>query len=490
MTLRPLLSIALLATSVGAQSDRTISGAVPRDTSAARRSALSEYEGIYAYQGGVQLAIVAADTLLFAVIDEAKYPLRPLGADRIVNGVGDTIPFRRAADGAISGFVERGVFFPRLTAVVDPAIARSLLAVARPRGKDGRPERYVYAMPQQLADGLAVGTVTQIGIDTASVARMINKVIDGTYPDVHSFLVYRAGRLVVEEYFYDYDRDRPHQMRSASKSIVSALAGIAIDHGFLSGDRELVIKRLPYDSYANPDPRKDNLVLADLLTMQSGFTCDDWNGSSPGNESRVYQSTDWVKYVLDLPMADQPGTKGSYCSGNVAIIGRIVERATGKPLPVFAQEMLFTPLGIRANDVRWNYTLSSSNAATFAQLYLRPRDMLKLGILFQQKGVWQGRQIISRDWVERSTARHSTLGDQQYGYFWWHQWFNAATANGPRRVDMVAATGNGGQKIYIIPELDAVVVMTAGNYNTRSPAAAIMINDVLPGLLVSARASR
>jgi CubicO group peptidase (beta-lactamase class C family) len=225
------------------------------------------------------------------------------------------------------------------------------------------------------------------------------------------------------------------------------------------------------------------LRLRDLLTMQSGLACDDWNGASPGNETRVYQSEDWVKFVLDLPMAANPGTKGSYCSGNVKVAGRLVELATGKSLPVYAQQYLFDPLGIRAGDVRWNYTLSSSNAATFAQRYMRPRDMLKFGILFQQQGRWKGRQVISRDWVARSTGQWSTVGDQKYGYFWWHQWVMAAAAGGPRRVDMVVATGNGGQKIYLIPSLDLIVVLTGGSYNTNSPATTIMAKDLLPAAL-------
>jgi CubicO group peptidase (beta-lactamase class C family) len=111
----------------------------------------------------------------------------------------------------------------------------------------------------------------------------------------------------------------------------------------------------------------------------------------------------------------------------------------------------------------------------------RPRDMLKLGVLFQQQGNWGGRQVISRQWVAKSTAQYSTVGDQRYGYFWWHQWLNVSTPEGARRVDMVVATGNGGQKIYLVPSLDLVVVLTGGNYNaTRSPATEIMAKELLP----------
>ena len=473
------LAVATLALQVAAQTPAT-EGTAGR---AAPSKALTDYEGVYEYQSGTKLVVVGAEPLLFAVLDDARYPLRPLGIDTFQNAGGETIPFRRSADGSVSGFVERGVFYARLSPAVDPEIAAAVRARPRPVGPDGRAVPYEYRMPADLGDGLAVGELSQAGLDRAVATRLAGRVVDGTYKDLHGILVYRAGRLVIEEYFYEYDRDRVHQMRSASKSVVSTLVGIAIDRGVLSGDGELVLKRLPYEAYANADPRKGRLTLRDLLTMRSGLACNDWDGSSPGNESRVYQSQDWVKFVLDLPMVEPPGTHGQYCSGNVAVAGRMVERATGTTLPSFAQQQLFTPLGIDAARVRWNYTLSASNAATFAQLYLRPRDMLKLGVLFQQHGRWQDRQIVSREWVERSTARWSVVGDQDYGYFWWHQWADVALPGGNRRVDMVVATGNGGQKIYLVPSLDLVVVMTGGNYNAQSPAMAIMAKELLPAVL-------
>jgi len=445
------------------------------------RPSLAEFEGEFAYQGNSHILLVARDSMLFAVLDDARYPLRFLGGDRFLNAGGDTIPFRRGADGAVAGFVERGVFFARLSAHVDPVVVTAVRARPRPLGADGRPTPYIYRRPPEMGDGLRTGDAASAGLDSATIGRIVARVVDGTYPDLHSLLVWRHGRLVAEEYFYDYDRERPHQMRSATKSVVSALVGIAIDKGLIASDTERVTPLLRYDAYANPDPRKAQLTLRDLLTMRSGLACDDWNGASPGNESRMYQSVDWPKFVLDLPMIDTPGTKGSYCSGNVAVAGRIVERAVKTSLPSFAEKNLFAPLGIR--DVRWPYALTASNAATFAQVYLRPRDMLKLGILFHQHGAWNGRQVIPRAWVERSTAKWSRVGDQDYGYFWWHQWIDVATPAGTRRVDMVDASGNGGQKIYIVPALDAVVVMTGGSYNTNAPSTAIMKSELLPAML-------
>jgi CubicO group peptidase (beta-lactamase class C family) len=452
--------------------------AAPASAQTADTSALDDFAGTYRYHGGTTLALVAGDTLLFAVIGEAKYPLRFLGGDRIVNGPGDTIPFRRDEAGRVTGFLERGTFFERLSGDVDPAAARLVRARAREAAA------YLYQPPPELGDGIAVGDLASAGLDASVANAIVRGVEDGTYADLHGVLVHRGGRLVLEEYFYGYDRDRPHQMRSATKSVVSALVGVAIDNGALAGVDERVLPRLPYASLANAHPQKEALTLGDLLTHRTGLACDDWDGSSPGNESRVYQSDDWVKFFLDLPVAAERGTMARYCSAGVLTAGRMVERATGEPLPAYAQRVLFGPLGIRAGDVRWDFTLSEENAESFAQLHLRPRDMLKLGILFRDQGRWEGRQVVSADWVRASTAEHSRIGDQGYGYYWWHQWLSVPTESGHQRVDMVVATGNGGQKIYLVPSLDLVAVFTGGAYNAEnSPPNAVMRNVILPALL-------
>jgi CubicO group peptidase (beta-lactamase class C family) len=457
---------------------------LPSIVAAQGQPALRDYTGVYRYHGGITLALVAADTQLVAVIDEATYPLRFIGGDRVINGTGDTIPFRRDAAGGVTGFVERGTFFARLGATVDSATAQAV--VARPRG-DGA--SYAYQPPPDLGDGIAVGDLASAGLDAGVAEAIVRGVVDGTYADLHGVLVYRGGRLVLEEYFYGYHRDRPHQMRSATKSVVSALVGIAIDAGALARENEeRVLDRLPYAGYAHPHPQKQALTLLDLLTHRTGLACDDWDPASPGNESRVYETDDWAKTFLDLPVVAARGTTARYCSAGVVTAGRMVERATGDRLPAYAQRVLFDPLGIRAEHVRWNFTLAAENASTFAQLYLRPRDMLKLGILFRQEGRWDGRQVISAEWVRRSTAAHAQVGDQGYGYLWWHQWLSVPTAAGRERVDMVVATGNGGQKIYLIPSLDLVAVFTGGAFNADStPPNAVMANVLLPALLQARR---
>lgn len=442
--------------------------------------ALEDLAGTYRYHGGSTIALVAGDSILYAVIAEAKYPLRWIGRDRVINGPGDTIPFPRDSAGAVTGFVEGGTFFPRLGSTVDSAAAQ--LVRARPRGS----APYAYQPPPDLGDGIAVGDLASAGLDASVAHAVVRGVEDGRYADLHGILLYRHGRLVLEEYFYGYDRDRPHQMRSATKSVVSALVGIAVGGGALAGEGEPVLARLPYAGYAHPHPQKQALTLGDVLTHRTGLACDDWDADSPGNESRVYTTDDWVKTFLDLPVVAERGTVARYCSAGVVTAGRMVERATGQPLPAYAQRVLFDPLGIRAEDVRWNFALSAGNAGTFAQLHLRPRDMLKLGILFQQQGRWGGRQVVPAEWVRRSTARHTEIGDLGYGYYWWLQWLAVPTPAGTRRVDVVAATGNGGQKIFLVPSLDVVAVFTGGAYNAQdTPPNAVMIEVLLPALLAA-----
>jgi CubicO group peptidase (beta-lactamase class C family) len=234
----------------------------------------------------------------------------------------------------------------------------------------------------------------------------LHAILDGTYKDVHSVLLYQRGKLVMEEYFYGYSVQRPHQLRSATKSVVSALAGIAIDRGTISGVNERVLPQMSYARYANPDPRKATMTLSDFLSMSSGLDCNDHSSTSPGRETVIDDAPDWVKATLDLPMIHDPGRNAYYCSGGVSVVGRLVENPVHMRLPEFAQANLFGPLGIARADWVWNYDLTNADKE-YSQIHLRPREMLKLGILFADGGRWHGRQVISASWVRASLAEHS-----------------------------------------------------------------------------------
>ena len=270
---------------------------------------------------------------------------------------------------------------------------------------------------------------------------------------------------MLEEYFYGHNVNRAHQLRSATKSVVSVLAGIAIDGGALAGPSEPVLPHMRYSSYANPDARKSSITLGNFLSMTSGLDCNDHSATSRGRETVIDEQPDWVKATLDLPMINQPGAKGFYCSGGVAVVGQMIETAVGKTLPDFAQQELFGPLGIARADWAWNYDLTNADKE-FSQIYLRPRDMLKIGILLSSDGVWHGKRILSSSWVKASAANQSEVDETSYGYFWWRPWLNVTMPDGPHQVDMITAQGNGGQKIYLLPQYDLVAVFTGGAYNS------------------------
>jgi CubicO group peptidase (beta-lactamase class C family) len=444
---------------------------------------LSDYVGTYTDTPGHTLEIVAGDEL-FAVQDDAKYRLHATGVDEFSTVYGAKIPFRRDANGKVTGYEEDGKFHPRVSDAVTPESAA--LAHPRPHGQDS-PSDYRYQPPADLHDSIAVGDIAHSDLGTATADAIVRGVLNGTYKDVHGVLLYQHGKLVFEEYFYGYNVNRTHQLRSATKSVVSALAGIAIDRGALSGDSEAVLPHMDYASYANPDPRKAKITLGDFLSMSSGLDCNDHSSNSPGRETVIDDTPDWVKATLDLPMINEPGSKGFYCSGGVAVVGRMTENGTHVKLPEFAQANLFGPLGISRADWLWNYDLTNADKE-YSQIHLRPRDMLKLGILFANDGSWQGHQLISSSWVRASIAEHSHVDNVSYGYFWWRPWLNVETPDGPQHVDVVAAQGNGGQKIYLVPQYDLVAVFTAGAYNVDgTPPNSIMAKIILPALMSAAK---
>jgi CubicO group peptidase (beta-lactamase class C family) len=173
-------------------------------------------------------------------------------------------------------------------------------------------------------------------------------------------------------------------------------------------------------------------------------------------------------------MIDSAGGKGMYCSGNSIILGRIIEKASGKGLPDFADQHLFKPLGIQ--DFKWNFKPDKSNAEDFCQLYLRSRDMAKFGLIYLNEGRYHGKQIIDSVWIKQSLSKHSVIQNVNYGYLWWLKYLES----GDIKYYGMAAQGNGGQRIFIWPEQNMVTVITGGNYNTQSPSDELIRKFILP----------
>lgn len=323
---------------------------------------------------------------------------------------------------------------------------------------------YRYRPPASLDDGWDVAEPGQAGIDTALTTGLVKAVRAGDFKEIDSIIIVRHGRLVLEEYFCDfYGRDYEHNLTSVTKSVVSALVGIAIEQGRISGLDEPLFSYFPnYVKNENWSEAKGRITLRHLLTMTSGLACNNAVPHSPGHPDRMFQSPDWIQFCLDLPMSDHgPGEQFAYCEGNAMLVGEVLRLATGLPVPDFAFKYLFTPLGI--THCYWAYT-PRGKALTGTSLHLRSRDMAKFGQLYLDGGRWQGRQIVPLEWVEQSTAkRMSTEMFSGYGYFWWRERFRRGTET----VAAYTAAGNGGQKITVIPELDMVVVITAAAFNKK-----------------------
>jgi CubicO group peptidase (beta-lactamase class C family) len=299
--------------------------------------------------------------------------------------------------------------------------------------------------------GWCTSTPEEQGMDAAVLDQMM-QFVDEHDMAIDSVLVVRHGAIVFEEYRNGYDRSTPHHLQSATKSFSSMLIGIAMHQGLIADVDQKMVDLFPEHTIANMDARKGSITLEHLLTMSDGM---DWHELDyPYNDARntlgqMWSSRDAVQHVLDRPMARDPGESWAYNSGTSILLGGIIEQVTGRDLLAFAREYLFEPIGIRS--VYWQ-AAPGRHYYTDGGLYLTPRDMARFGYLMLHDGTWDGREIVSADWVAHSsTAHYQTNGQYGYGYQWW------ILPDGSG----YAATGHYEQRIFVLPEADMVVVFTA-----------------------------
>jgi CubicO group peptidase (beta-lactamase class C family) len=339
-------------------------------------------------------------------------------------------------------------------------------------------------VPVARDDGWSVASVNEDKlIDRAALCRMADRLAALSDPNIHAVLVARGGKLVFERYFkgsdeapgrfygsrvesITFDADMLHNVKSASKSVASLAVGIAVDRGLIRSVNEPIFSFFPELSDLRT-PEKDRIQLVHALTMSMGLK---WveatpaTGDSDNDESRMHMAADQCRYVLGLPVTAPAGQEFFYNTGALALVSAIIRKATGRPLDEFARETLFEPLGI--TKAEWSRVKGDTDAG--GGLRLRPRDMAKIGQLVLAGGRWNDRQVVSKAWIETSTAlKVKATDDQSYGYLWWlgRSLFNR------REVHWVGALGRGGQYIRIVPELDLVVAVTAGYYQDYSPQA-------------------
>lgn len=287
-------------------------------------------------------------------------------------------------------------------------------------------------------------TPEEQGMDSQTLTQMLRKVQE-QHLEFHSLLIVRNGHLVSETYFGGYQQDTRHELYSCTKSFVSTLIGISIDKGYIDRMDHRVLDFFPERTFANLNGQKESMTLEDLLTMRSGL---DWQEGDPVYGA-MYRSPDWVQFVLDEPMAQPPGSQFNYCSGCSHMLSAVLQQTTGMNPRDFAEQYLFKPLGI--SNVRWDSDAAGIPIGGWG-LQMTPRDMAKLGYLYLEGGKWGGQQIVSAQWVESSTRKHTdTDGALGYGYQWWtHPSLAGYTA-----------LGRYGQTIFVIPEAELVIVTTA-----------------------------
>lgn len=325
---------------------------------------------------------------------------------------------------------------------------------------------YVYRQPEQIEDGWETGSLENLDVYLPNISEMIDLIRSEVYENIHSVLIVKSAKLLLEEYWsgynssgnkIDFDRGTKHEVQSASKSFRSALIGIAIDLGFIEDDNQTLFSFYPEYEYLNGDI-KNRIRLKHVLTMSSGFQWheNDIPFSDPANNlSQMYDlpSSQWSRYVLERPMAVEPGTVWLYNTGASLMLSDILSKTTGMRADFFADRYLFNKMESRNVADYWP-PLGTG---------LIPRDMAKLGQVFLKNGMWKETRIVSEDWVRVSTQKHFIVNSStEYGYLWWRRSFTVA---GETFFTFYAA-GNGGQYIFVFPSLDMVVVFTGGNFNS------------------------
>jgi CubicO group peptidase (beta-lactamase class C family) len=350
--------------------------------------------------------------------------------------------------------------------------------------------------PVALDDGWSIATPESVGLDSARLCAIAARLKE-TGANVHAIVIVRHGKLVFEQYFagyderwdvagqFNHDATTRHDMRSASKSVISLLVGIAIDRKLIASVDEPVVKFYP-EYAAVKSPGWDKVTLRHLLTMSSGMQ---WNENlgwdDPKNdEPHLGRENDPIRYILSKPIVKPADTVWTYNGGGTDLLGNMLERVSGKPLEAFAREVLFQPLGI--TDFEWkNYPMNGKIAPAIG-LRARPRDAAKIGQLMLNRGAWGGRQIVSPEWIEQSVRpRYQAIGYFSGIFFYGQQWWLGRSLAQEKEVKWIAATGSGGQRIFIVPDRDLVVMTTSGLYFQRylgDGALDMMANYILPSV--------
>ena len=315
-----------------------------------------------------------------------------------------------------------------------------------------------------LKDGWKIASPASVGINEGELGNMLQMMGNRLSRDFRAVTVSKDGKLVVEEYFNSFWRNNINDIRSAGKSITAMLAGVAMDKGLLKSTDKVVSFFPEYKNIKNPSTEKSAITVADLLVMSPGLASDDYQRNSPGLEEYMTDTQDYLKFVLDLPMDFKTGERWAYSSAVAFLLGAIVENTSGQTLEDFARKNLFGPMGIK--DFFWEKSPKGRNTG-MGNIYFRARDLAKLGQVMLDNGQWNGQQIMSASFVKKSFEKRFDISDNDrwahgYGYMWYLAKINIEG----QTLDYYYASGNGGNKIFIIPKLNMVVTTLSSAYGT------------------------
>jgi CubicO group peptidase (beta-lactamase class C family) len=363
-----------------------------------------------------------------------------------------------------------------------------------------------YQTPPARNDGWQTAEADSVGFDSARLAALTQSIRSWPELGVHAILIERNGRLIYEEYFAGFDErwgqslgrvtmtaESKHDLRSVTKSVISALVGIAHGEGKIQSLDQPLIKWFPeYPELDTAERRR--VTLAHALSMTSGF---DWNEDIPytdprNDEIRMTRDSQPLRYALARPFVVDPGSDFKYNGGLTQVMAAVLVRATNMSLQEYARIKLFEPLGI--TDVEWVGNLAGMPSAA-SGLRLRARDLAKFGSLYLNDGKWNGKQVIPAKWIDLSTRRHfrfrprtgAESGEFGYAYFWWYSCYPSAAG----LIEARTAVGNGQQRIFVLPTVNTAVTIFAGRYNDfttgNTLGRRILLDHIIPALKTGVR---
>jgi CubicO group peptidase (beta-lactamase class C family) len=354
----------------------------------------------------------------------------------------------------------------------------------------GKFSPYRYAVPEMAADEFETGDMAGEHVDADLIAHLFDRVTTDEFKNIHSLLIVKNGKLIVEEYFsgrtrdgniQEFNRETLCPQFSVTKSVTATLIGIALDQHLIRSVGEKLHTLLPEYSHTLAEGGTNDICLHHLLSMTAGLAWDE--STYPSTDSRndhfrMSIEADPIRYVLQQPLNSQPGKSFSYNSGLAVVLGEIIHRVSGLRADKFAGRFLFAPLGI--SEYHWR-TYASGTVQTAAGLSLRPRDMAKIGYLYLSGGQWNGNQVVSKEWIREATKqqalaldsfirkpipfflrrllKQSPIDQNEYGYQWWLGLFRVRG----KYIESFMAEGRGGQFIIVVPEVKMVVVTTGWN---------------------------